>query len=84
MYFEYNNFRETKAEHETNADAERDDRCGDRFNHRRGDSDGRAQNSAHAGGRAEQVSDGGSWQTNENDSHPTGAEVSRGKQSAHG
>lgn len=52
LYIYNCNFREAKTKYETNADAERDDRRGDRSDHRRGDSDGRAKNSAHAGGRA--------------------------------
>lgn len=77
-------FREAETEHQAYANAERDDRRGDRFDHRRGNSNGRAQNSAHAGGRTEQVANGGAQQTNETGSHPTGTKVSGGKQFAHG
>ena len=59
----YYRFREAEAEHQAYANAERDDRRGDRFDHRRGNSNGRAQNSAHAGGRTEQVANGGPRQT---------------------
>lgn len=80
----YYRFREAEAEHQAYANAERDDRRGDRFDHRRGNSNGCAQNSAHAGGRTEQVANGGPRQTNETCSHPAGTEVSRGRQFARG
>lgn len=71
-------YRTTEAARQTDTDAERDDRRGDGPHHRRGYSDGRFTDSAHARGRAEQIADGGSREANESGPHTERAEIPRG------
>lgn len=76
--------RTTETARQSNADAERDNWRRDGSYYRRGHSDGRLTDPAHARGGAEQIADGGSREADEGSPHTKGATIPRGVQLARG